>query len=271
MKGRPISIVGQISGEELARGKDARLFLLFAPGRRPDRVELHQLIHRIAKEGSGQIHVSHDPGEDEVGDAVEAAWLELVVDGLTFDCLGLQPGPALHCGEPRHNFEIGADEVGNAEAVALVPGPHLAGAGNTIPVVRTMVRIGAVLSEHLPHLIGFFWEPSKSLIGKTYFSNVCNQWIDGGPFPALGLTGIVADDNGAVRSDGLEFFTEQEVVVQIKDFKDRVKASQLVLRIVDALVGQEKVKRNIQILGSDQTPLTLAPSKDGSVVRVLMQ
>ncbi len=247
------------------------MFLLFPIGSRPDRYALHQLIHGLAAQETGQLHVSHDPGEFPGADGVESAWLEFLADGLTFDCLGLAPGPAVHFTEPRHQFGIELNAAEALEAVVLVPGPHLAGAGNSLPVVRTMVRIAAELAVHLPDMLGAVWEPGRTAIGKSYFIDVAQQWIKGGPFPGLGLTGIIVDDAEVMRSDGLAFFTGQEVEIEVKEQSKRIYTSQLLLRIMDKLVGQEKVKRNIQILGPDQEALTLAPSGDGSVVRVLMQ
>jgi hypothetical protein len=226
---------------------------------------------RRCGEQEGQFHISHDPGDSEASDLVEAAWLELLVDGLTFDCLGLEPGPALRLAEPRHRFEFTHDIEAGSEAIAIVPGPHLAGAGNSLPVVRTMVRLAAELAYNSSDLLGVFWQPAQSVIGKSYFTSIASQWLSGGAFPALGLSGIVAQADGALRSDGLAFFTGQEIEIEASLASNKVKASQLIVRLVDVLAGSEPLKESQEIMGIDGRPLVLTPSSDGSIVRVFAQ
>lgn len=257
---------GHIYGEELRPNIAARLLIVFPETRRPDRRAIFDAVAR-----SEQFLVSHDPGEPMERDGNTGAWLELLMDGLTFDCMGLQPGPPMQRAEPRHVFQIGNRNFAACEAIALTPGPHLAGAENTVPVVRTIVSLAFQLCEHLEDAIAVQWEPSACLIGNNYFKEVSERWLEGGPFPALGLSGIAVAENGLLRSDGLAFFTGQELELTEQLSADRVSASQLMVRLIDRLVMWGRVQETSEVAGGDGGPLLLTPSVDGKTVSVRLK
>src|SRR6476661_4959835 len=74
------------------------LFLLFPEGERPGLAEV-----RTALLAGAAGEISWDSAES--GAAADSSdWLEVLVDGLTFDLLGLAPGAGLNVPEPRYRF-----------------------------------------------------------------------------------------------------------------------------------------------------------------------
>lgn len=216
--------------------------------------------------------MSHDPGAAGGPDSRENAWLELLVDGLTFDLLGLAPGPALELPAIQHRFELDGDfHVPDFEAIGLFPGPHLSGASRALPVVRAMAELTAHLAAEIENAIAVVWGPSGSVMGGAYFRAVAGQWAEGGAFPALGLTGLEPLANGKLRSDGLSFFIGQEVEIAADLAEDRVAGSRLAIRAIDVLIEHGRLDDQIGTSGIDGAPLVLAPSADGSIVRVRRQ
>lgn len=207
------------------------LFLLFPPDGRPSAKQVRTALLR-----NSAAQVSFDPADSEAV-VVSSDWLELLVDGLTFDLLGLAPGRSLTVPAPRHAFGLERARVVACEAIGLAPGPHLAGAANAMPVVRTLLRLGAALAAQWPEMLGTVWLPAVSAMRRELFISATDAWLAGGPFPALGLTGIEECGGGQLASDGLAFFIGREVVLDRALSVDRVAATRLLVRLVDRLIA----------------------------------
>ena len=244
------------------------LYFLFEPGQRPDRSTLIDALAAMP-----QASVSHDPLlHDEVAAPErrdrtrDGDWLELLQWGMTFDCLGLAPGPGVAVPPLVHRFNVAAGFGDSAiEAIALVPGPHLADAANSLPIVRCMLDIGAGLAEHLPGVKAVSWGPSCSAIEPVFFLRTVNAWIDGGPFPALGLVGFAVDGDGALGSDGLAWFIGQEILIAPEIAQDRIAATRMAARLVHELVAAGPLQDKSEARFEDGAMVMLDPKRDGTV------
>lgn len=230
------------------------LFLLFPPELRPSALDVRNALERS---GTGQV--SYDPAA--VQPIVTASdWLEVVIDGLTFDLLGLAPGGSLQQRAPRHCFGLDAAALAHCECIGLAPGPHLAGAANEMPVVRTMVRLASALTRQWGSALGALWLPAESAMHRNVFMDAVESWLAGGPFPALGLTGVIDRADGRLASDGLAFFTGQEVVLETALSSDRIAATRLLLRLIDYLVEAPPLRGETSVRLEDGRRLQLIAS-----------
>lgn len=230
------------------------LFLLFPTGSRPSALDV-----RTALERSGAGQVSHDPAATQ-SNVPASDWLEVVLDGLTFDLLGLAPGRSLQQRAPRHCFGLDASAMAHCERIGIAPGPHLAGAANAMPVVRTMLHLASALSRQWRCALGTLWLPAECAMRRDLFMSAIEAWLAGGPFPALGLTGVTERSRGRLASDGLAFFTGQELVLDPALSADRIAATRLLVRLIDRLVenppqvGEASVRledgRNLRLVAS---------------------
>ena len=206
--------------------------LLFEAGARPSADDLRPALAR-----SAFAQVSYDPSE-RTSAAAPSDWLEVVADGLTFDLLGIVPGRPLSAPEPRHRFALPAQPAQGLEAVGIAPGPHLSGAHNAMPVVRTLLRIGVTLARTLRGVAGAQWLPAGTAMNRDVFVDAVGGWLGGGAFPALGLAGIVEQGDGTFVSDGLAFFTGQEIALDRALCGDRREATRLLVRLIDRFAEQ---------------------------------
>lgn len=154
------------------------------------------------------------------------------------------------------------------EALALRPGQHLAGGANSLPVVRGMVALACDLIHHFDDLVAVVWEPASSAIGRRYFESVASAWLDGGAFPALGLTSFKEMSDGALQTVGLEFWTGQELRIEPPLSFDKVDATRLGVRIVNQLVMIGGLDQSERIMAPDGSRLIMRPSRNGKFVRV---
>lgn len=233
---------------------------MFAAGERPRARDVERAL-AVDRGKAGAGVVSHRPRGQE-------GWVELLASGLTFDLLGLAPGPGEPVVAPRHVFGQGERIAPEGlEAVTLAPGPHLAGGARMIPVVRVLVGLVAGLSLGLKAR-AVCWGPAATWMEPAYFARIVRDWLAGGPFPALGLTAVEVNAVGGISSVGLSFFTGQELLLEGRPGEARVDAVRLAVRLIDFLAQQGRLSAPVEIAGTDGEPLLAEPSANGRQVIV---
>lgn len=195
-------------------------------------------------------------------------WLELHVGGLTFDLLGLAPGPGREPPSPVHVFGLPQDVARfDFEAMWLVPGAHIAAGASLLPVVGAMTGVAAVLARHLP-VKAVCWHPAQSWMDAGYFIRIIDTWRDGGAFPVLGLVPLARTDDGALVSHGLRFFTGQEILLQCHPREELSDTVQLAGRIVVELIEQGGLAGTQEVAGPDGEVLLARAEPQEGLVRI---
>lgn len=238
----------------------AGISLLFAAGSRPTASDIAALLE-VPVSGGQMARISHRPQDDH-------GWLELLASGLTFDLRGLAPGAAAHLPIASHAYGL-SEDPGSAEleAIALLPGPHIASGGALMPVVRTLMRLGAGLAMELP-VTAVCWNPAGAWMDPKYFTRIMFSWLSGGPFPALGLTALMPGKDGGVQSAGLEFFIGQELHIDRRGSEAGPDTLKIAGRIIDSLVSRGPLQKAETFTGADGELLLAEPSADGRRVMV---
>lgn len=231
------------------------------------------------------VRLSHDPAADRAAgllvaqgegaapasgaDAQAQEWLELLRDGLTFDLRGLSPGAQSAAPMIAHRFDFPlAAGQESLEALTIATGPHLAGGERSMPVLRGMLGLARDLTQHFEDLVAVVWAPSASIIGRRFFESVITAWLEGGAFPALGLTAFEQTADGALQTVGLSFWIGQELRIEPPLTADKVAATRLGVRLVNQLVIVGGVEESERIIAPDGTRLVMRPSRNGDFIRV---
>ncbi|MEE4200129.1 hypothetical protein [Erythrobacter sp.] len=259
------------------------LFLLFAQGSRPDSAAIRGFVG-----GDPALAISFDPAEAHLPDPVNDSgalaqkerqargdtahapvWLELLRDGLSFDLAGLAPGPAPRLPTIEHRFDLADAPIeGRYDVLHLAPGHHLAGGENTLPVARSLVALARDLVRHFETLEVVVWPPASSAIGRRFFESTTTAWLEGGPFPALGLTAFRETMDGALQSEGLGFWIGQELRIEPPLSRDQVAATRMAVRLVNQLLLVNGIKTSERVVAPDGNPLLMKTSRNGKFVRV---
>lgn len=238
----------------------AALSVVFAAGARPTAEAVRALAAK-----SGRFSISLDPGNDSLD---ENGWVELLINGLTFDCSGLAPGPGEAMPPRGHNFAIPSEtDFSESQAIALVPGPHLAGGHLMIPVIRSLAWLGALLAE-LPGAQAVCWHAARSYNGPEHFSASVLRWIEGGAFPGFGLTALAPTDDGGLKSEGLALLIGQEVRLAPELAADRANGAKLALRLIHWLVDNGGIAVPSHLAGPSGETLLLEPVNDQQIIKV---
>ena len=220
--------------------------LLFEPGTRPDCAALSALA------ANGGFSIALAAGD----------WAELLRDGLTFDVAGLAPGEAAAPTLTSHRYGlVPGFAPDRLEALALMPGPHLAGAAHLLPVVRVATALLLALAE-LPGLAALSWCPAANLLSPEWFGKAVGGWLGGGPFPAFALVALALGQKGAIGSEGLTFLTGQEFVLEPAAGKEPVlPLMSIAVRLLDWLVAHGRIAtaREVVLTGAGTIDLDVLP------------
>ena len=246
------------------------LFLIFERDCRPHRSDLTDAISTIQ-----DITISHDPfqrdaahrhAREALGDMPEGTWLELLKWGMTFDCLGLAPGPKLVLPPVRHRLSLSSDiDLASHDAIALTPGPHLADASSSIPVVRAMLDAATALIEALGGVQAVYWGPSGSAMSRAIFTSLASSWMEGGAFPALGMVGHIVDGQGRLCTDGLRWFVGRELALSPELSLDRSAAMRIAIRLIHELVPLGRLDQETRFILDDGVELRVVPVDDALI------
>lgn len=197
-----------------------------------------------------------------------AGWIELLAGGLSFDCLGLAPGPAM--ARPEHGALLGLqEEPAQCASIELVVGPHLADAAAMLPVLRAQIGLALRLAA-LPGLEAVCWRPARSWMAPAYFRKIATAWLDGGAFPALGLVTFDVNESGVLRSTGLHFLIGQELQIDGHGSTDRAALVRIAIRLVHELVQAGPITGPITLVGPDSQGLAARPTAGGTMIEVTL-
>lgn len=206
----------------------------------------------------------------ECNDADEPdQWAELLANGLTFDLTGLAPGRACRIPaglDQKFGFD-GEFDINACEGVTLAPGPHLVSGGPMIPVLRCLAWLTAELAE-MGQLKAIAWPPAGSISEPAYFRESVTRWLGGGAFPGFGLTSLIEQPDGSLRSRGLSLFTGQELLLDADLAQDRTQGAKVALRLLHWLVESGRIEETMSLTGPTGDTLVLEPNEDEGIVSV---
>lgn len=274
------SMSGSFEANRLAM--TAELLLVFNQSERPTRRTVHDALARHSL-----VSVSFDPGgerrlhliggrEAEVGNGKTVSvqgrsteWLELLANGMTFDLAGLGPGQAIALPDVDAVFDLEAAPTSIlSSGVSLSPGSHLSGGKRTLPVLRGLLAVACEIVSAIPEVQALVWGPAKSVMSAKYFESIASAWLEGGPFPALGMVSYQATSDGALHSVGLSFWLNKELRIEPELANDRVSATRLSTRIVNHLISAGDLEEQTIFTAPDGQTLLLSLSSDQKLIRV---
>ena len=256
----------------------AALSLVFRPGERPSANDILRLL-QMGEGSAGEGLV----GEGLTGDwhptgftvshylQPAAGWLEIFAGGLMLELSGLAPAMPAPLPDMAHWYGFHEKpSMERAEVVSLRPGEHWRMAGNSLPVIRAMAGLAARLTG-LAQVQAVVWHPARSVMAPAAFAAAIGGWLPGGAFPALGLTALYRDNDGAIRSEGLAFFIGQELLIEPDPSTTTAQDAKLAARLINQLVGSDAIHQRLEFLGPSGEHISVEPSGNDRVLRVWRQ
>ena len=134
--------------------------------------------------------------------------------------------------------------------------------------MRGLLALSRDIIAHFEHAMVACWLPCQSAVGRRFFDSTVTAWLEGGPFPALGLTAFTDESDGSLASVGLSHFIDQELRIEPDLASDKLAATRLGLRLINQLVLVGGIDESERIIGPDGSRLHLRPSRNGKYVKV---
>ena len=235
------------------------LSLIFRPGERPAVADVLRLLQ--SREGATGWTVCHQPKPS-------AGCLKIIAGGLTFALSCLAPATPAPIPDMAHWYGFRETPPTDlAEAITLSLGKDLCGGTNALPVIRAMAGLAARLTK-LDHVMVVVWHPARCAMAPLAFAAAIGSWLLGGAFPALGLTALFRDADGAIRSEGLAFFTGQELLIEPAPGTTTALDGKIAARLINHLVGIDSIYRRFDFIGPSGEHLSAEPSGNDWLLRV---
>lgn len=195
--------------------------------------------------------------------------MELLRDGLTFDCSGLAPGPAATL--PSVNQWLGVAEHQRPDrlrCVGLSLGPHLRAGQASPSILRSLLELARDMADGFSDCRGLCWVASGTVIDPAAFADLLNHWRASGSFPVQLVASLKDGLAGGVESRGMAYFTGQELRLEPGAAPDQEQSAALALRLASQLIHRGRLDAPEQAMSPHGTPLRLEPSPNGRFVRV---
>ena len=125
--------------------------------------------------------------------------------------ISVEPGAGEINGFKNIFCNIDQNLIGSVVSIQL--SDQLEGGDRVAPVVKAMLSASVVIGQ-ITDAIAAMWTPAKTVSGFDYFVRVITEYDQGGVFPVLALVNFKKDDEGNIRSTGLDWLTGQELVVE---------------------------------------------------------
>jgi len=188
---------------------------------------------------------------------------------MVFDLEGLANSPPKSppLAEFRYDFPQ-LQSIARYEAIRLVPGEHLIAGAGTLPVMRSLIALTRELAHGFEDIEAIVWPPARSVIGRRFFESTSTAWLDGGAFPALGLTSFFETLDGGLQSVGLDYFIGQELRIEPSLATEKGAATRLAIRLVNQLVVMGGIHESERVIAPDGTRLVMRPSRNKNFIRV---
>lgn len=254
------------------------IHIAFRAGLRPDRADIRKFVDDCetvsiafdpAEKPRLRIVDDEDPNSGAASPVSGPHWIELVTRGVSFDLCGIAPSEPIL--PPKTNYAFDVDRTlseSSLETLELFPGAHLSGGEKTIPILKAMFGLCRDIVHHFPAAEAVVWSPAQSIIGRRFFESTITAWVDGGAFPALGLTAFRETMDGGLQSVGLNYLIGQELRIEPALAADRVAATRLGIRLINQLVMVGRVSEREWVIAPDGRRLCVEPSENGKYVRV---
>ncbi len=155
--------------------------------------------------------------------------------------------------------------IGIALGDDLISGKHLP------EINRRLLSLGQWIGDSLGATAAA-WLPARRVTSFAWFDEAVNQYLDGGPFPALFQASVSEVRRGYFITIGLDYLTGQEIHLITPDNYDLARVTRHLTRIIDSIFTHGKIVKPTRSEGLDESEtLIYTPRTDLTEVHIEIQ
>lgn len=167
----------------------------------------------------------------------------------------------------KHIF-CNVDEKSIGSVISIGLGNHLAGGEKVPAILKAMLSAAAGIGQ-ITDAFAVIWMPARTISGFEYFARAVTEYDQGGVFPVLALVNFKKDDDGTIRSTGLDWLAGQEMCVAPTGFSE-TEMMRRVVRIAHDIAVNGPVTTDTGLDGIEENEtVELRPSDAVLGVRIL--
>ena len=194
---------------------------------------------------------------------------EVIWDGMSF--LFSRYTPA----DLNNGFEIETlansfckKPVADSSAIGIALGENIKSGKHVATINRALLQL-AILTGDIVNASHVSWLPARHNIDFGFFVEAANDYIAGGPVPALIQVAVNKSSDGALHTTGLDYFCGQEVVFQAPTHFPENESIKRLVRIAHDLATNGPIDNNIETSGLDAgETIRFQPSRDSKYLSV---
>jgi len=201
--------------------------------------------------------------------SLHALSVQLLHGGLTFDLVFSSDGQDDALESDLVTFDCDWPlETGPVSTLQLRPGQHIGSGANSLPILRSFMELARDFVLHFGQIAAVIWPPANSVIGRRYFESSISAWLERGIFPPLGLVAFHEAANGEFHSQGLDYFTGQELRIGAGLMEDPASPSSLSARLISQLVLSGRAIERQELIAPNGHRVSLTPTAGGKIIVV---
>lgn len=173
---------------------------------------------------------------------------KLYHNAMTFDLSWADPPVSADTDYSEYRQILLNCDLTKLNRIHLSIGNHIVQDRINLPVFETFVDLSQIIGEAV-HAKAIAWRPARNVIGFDYFADAINRFMDGGPFPVLGLIDLQERKNDMYETYGLTYFAGYELRLQTLPDLTANMAMRIMVRLVNDIIMNGDFDDSISIPG----------------------
>jgi hypothetical protein len=160
-----------------------------------------------------------------------------------------------------------AAEKGSA-GIGLWLGEHLENGRHLPSINRALLKVAKILGQAVSatHIC---WHPARQSIDFGHFEEAVDDYLAGGPTPILIQIAITKNTDSALQTQGLSYFSNQEITLAETPNLSESEALKRLVRISHDIAINGKIDNVLEVDGLDKGErITFKPSRDSSELAI---
>lgn len=202
----------------------------------------------------------------------ELELVEVIVDAMPFLLSRFTaPETAQQFADERYERLFCDHPSPKDSGIGIAPRDNITSAKHMLEVNHRLLLLGKWIGESL-NATAAVWIPSRRLASFAYYLDSVEQYLSGGPFPALFQTSFLESKDGSLITTGLSYFSGQEIRLTAPPGYNETQITERMVRIIDDMVNHGKIDNPARSDGMVQgETLFFSPRDDLDQVDILIQ
>jgi len=194
---------------------------------------------------------------------------EIIMDGMAFELKQFNEAETENILQQNSGATLfGSAAIQGSMGIGLWLGEHLKSGRHLPSINRALLGIAKILGQAVSatHIC---WRPARHSIDFGHFEEAVDDYLAGGPTPVLIQIAITKNQNNALQTHGLNYFSNQEITLAETSNMSESEAIKRLVRISHDIAINGKIDNALEVDGLNKgEKITFRPSQNLSELTV---